>query len=136
MATRLASRLESFFRDRVGDDLRSIVRYEQHDFDVEFVRDDVEARYTEDELEAAVDESRMESLSAPIYTDAFAEDHGELTCLTACFEHTIEMNFILDDGVGVAVGLDVEAMEGTHGLVADAREVVVEGRERFEAADA
>lgn len=71
----------------------------------------------------------MDSLSAPIYKDTFSEDHGELTCMVQCFEIVIEMNFVLEDGVGAAVALDAEAFAETQGLVAEAREIVIEERE-------
>lgn len=128
MATKMASRLEEFFTDRVGVDLRSIVTYEQDSFEVVYLRDDVGDQYTEVEVDAAIDESRMESLAAPIYTDQFAEEHGDLTCLVKCYENVIEMNFVLDDGVGAAVALDAAAMGAAHGLVAEARQIVIEER--------
>lgn len=71
----------------------------------------------------------MDSLTAPIYKNTFSEDHGELTCLVQCFENVIEMNFVLSDGVGAAVALDAEAMADSHGLVAEARQIVIEERE-------
>lgn len=128
MATRLASRLRTYFERETDGHLRSIVRYEKDDYDLEYVRDDVSVQYTNDEIEAAVDESRMESLTAPLYSDAYAEDHGDIVCLAICFENVIEMNFVLDDGIGVAVGLDVEAMAAARGLVGGARRIVIEER--------
>lgn len=129
MAMRMASRLETFFKDRAAGTLRSIVKYEHDSFDVVYLRDDVANRYSMTEIETAIDESRMDSLSVPIYEDTYADDHGEITCLVQCFEHVIEMNFVLKDGVGAAVALDVEAFADSHGLVAEAREIVIEERE-------
>ncbi|WP_435064151.1 hypothetical protein [Halobaculum sp. EA56] len=128
MATRMVSRLEEFFEQRTDGNLRSIVKYESDSFDIVYLRDDVAEHYSDSEIEAAIDESRMESLSAPIYEDTYAGDHGELTCLVQCFENVVEMNFVLEDGVGAAVALDIEAMTEAHGLVADARKLVVEER--------
>lgn len=110
MATKMASRLEEFFLDRVDEKLRSIVMYEEDGFEVVYLRDDVGEQYTDVEIDDAIDESRMESLAAPIYADQFAEDHGELTCMVKCYEYVIEMNFVLDDGVGAAVALDAGAL--------------------------
>lgn len=129
MASKMASRLESFFEERTDGNLRSIVKYQPDSFDIVFLRDDVADQYTESEVEDAIDDSRMESLTAPIYDDTFSADHGDLTCLVKCFEHVIEMNFVLDDGVGAAVALDEEAMADAHGLVAEARQIVLDERE-------
>ncbi|WP_418286867.1 hypothetical protein [Halorubrum sp. DTA46] len=129
MATRMATRLENFFEQRTDENLRSIVKYEEESYDIVYLRDDVAEQYTTEEIESAVDDSRMESLTAPIYEDTYSEDHGQLTCLVQCFENVIEMNFVLEDGVGAAVALDAEAMADAHGLVAEARAIVMEERQ-------
>ncbi|WP_188424866.1 hypothetical protein [Haloferax sulfurifontis] len=129
MATKMASRLEEYFEERTNGNLRSIVKYNQDSHDVVYLRDDVADRYTEDNIKKAVDESRLDSLTAPVYKDTFAEDHGELTCLVQCFENVIEMNFVLRDGVGAAIALDAEAFAETQGIVAEARKIVIEERE-------
>lgn len=129
MATRMASRLEDFFEQRTDGKLRSIVKYEEDSFEIVHLRDDVADQYTEEEIKDAIDDFRMDSLTAPIYKNTFSEDHGELTCLVQCFEDVIEMNFVLSDGVGAAVALDAEAMTDSHGLVAEARQIVIEERE-------
>jgi len=129
MATRMVSRLEEFFEQRTDGNLRSIVKYEEDSHDIVYLRDDVAEQYTSEEIESAIDDSRMESLTAPIYEDTYSEDHGQLTCLVQCFENVIEMNFVLEDGVGAAVALDAEAMTEAHGLVAEARAIVMEERQ-------
>lgn len=129
MATKVTSRLEEFFKQRTDGSLRSIVKYEPDDFEIVHLRNDVAEQYTEREIDESVDDLRMESLSAPIYEDSFSEDHGELTCMVKCFENVVEMNFVLDDGVGAAVALDEEALSEAHGLVEEAREIVIDERE-------
>lgn len=129
MAMKMASRLAEFFQHRTNGALRSIVMYEPDDFAIVYLRDDVADQYTRSELEGAIDDSRMESMTAPIYENTFAADHGELTCLVKCFENVVEMNFVLEDGVGAAVALDEGAVDETHGLVSEAREIVVDERE-------
>lgn len=128
MATRMASRLEEYFTARVGENLRSIVTYEEDSFELEYLRDDVGDRYTDIEIDKAIDESRMESLSAPIYDGLYDDDHGDLTCMVKCYDHVIEMNFVLNDGVGAAVALDAEALSEAAGLVGEARQIVIEER--------
>ena len=128
MATKIASRLEEFFTHRTDDALRSIIKYDPKSFDIVFLRDDVAEQYTRSELEHAIDDSRMESMTAPIYKNTFAADHGELTCMVKCFENVAEMNFVLEDGVGAAVALDEEALVESHGLMAEARALIIDER--------
>ena len=129
MAMKLASRLEAFFTQRTDDTLRSIIKYTPQSSEIVFLRDDVAEQYTRSELEHAIDDSRMESMTAPIYKNTFAADHGELTCMVKCFENVAEMNFVLEDGVGAAVALDAEALTESHGLVAEARAIIIDERE-------
>lgn len=129
MASRLAGRLETFFREKTGGNLRSIITYEMDDREFTYLRDDIADQYSTDELEKAVDDSRMESLSAPMYQDIYSEEHGDLSCLVKCFENVVEMNFVLDDGVGAVVALDIGALDGSYGLVSEAREIVEAERE-------
>jgi hypothetical protein len=72
MATTMASRLESYFTDQVGEHLRSIVKYEQQTFELVYLRDDLNDQYTQSELERPIDDSRMESLSRSFYTNLFS----------------------------------------------------------------
>ena len=101
---------------------------EQGEFTVRYLRDDVGDQYAAGDIDKVIDDSRLESLAAPIYTDIFSEDHGELTCLVKCFENVIEMNFVITDGVGTTVALDSDAFGDTHRLVADAREIAIQER--------
>lgn len=128
MRTSAVSRLEEFFEERAGDELRSIIAYDEDGHELVFLREDVAAQYTEDELCDAIDGSRLESLYSPIYEDVYADDHGDLQCLIQCFDDVIEINFALGDGEGAAVAIDATAMAETHGIVADARKIIVEER--------
>lgn len=129
MASRLTGRLETFFKEETGGSLRSIIKYEMDNRELTYIRDDVAEQYSTEEVEDAIDDSRMESLSAPMYEGIYSEDHGDITCLVKCFENVVEMNFVLDDGVGSVVALDAEALDGSYGLVSQAREIVEEERE-------
>jgi len=126
MSVQVASQLKEFFEEHMDGELRSIVRYDLDEVDVEYIRDDVTDQYTEEELTKAIDESRLDSLHAPLYEHSFSKEHGDLQCMITCFEHVIEMNFAIDDGVGVAVAIDAEAMDEAHGLISEARNIVLE----------
>jgi len=126
MSVQVASRLKEFLEEHMDEELRSIVRYDLDEVNVEYIRDDVADKYTEEELTKAIDESRLDSLHAPLYEHSFSKDHGDLQCMVTCFEHVIEMNFAIDDGVGVAVAIDAEAMDDAHGLISEARNIALE----------
>lgn len=126
MSVQVASRLKEFLEEHMDEELRSIVRYNLDEVNVEYIRDDVADKYTEEELTKAIDESRLDSLHAPLYEHSFSKDHGDLQCMVTCFEHVIEMNFAIDDGVGVAVAIDAEAMDDAHGLISEARNIALE----------
>lgn len=128
MVRTLANRLERFFDNRVGDALRSIIAYEEDSNQLVFVRDDVAKQYSDEELIQSIEDTRFDSLTKPMYEDSFSEEHGELTCLVQVFENAVEMNFVLDDGAGVAVGMDAAALQETNGLVADAWEILLDER--------
>lgn len=128
MSPEVVSRLEQFFEQRTDGELRSIVTYDKDSVDVVYIRDDVRAQYTDVQLQNAIDSARIESLYAPIYERTFSRDHGDLECMVTCFEHVVEMNFALGDGVGAAVAIDAEAMDEAHGMVSAARDVALEDR--------
>lgn len=128
MVAKLASRLVDFFEERTDGNIRSIIAYGEDEHEVYYIRDDVAGQYDEAEFENSIEDTRLDSLSRPIYESTFSEEHGDLTCLVQAFENAVEMNFIIGDGRGVAVGLDAEALEETHGLVAQARDIVLEER--------
>jgi hypothetical protein len=130
MAAETIPRFRELFEDHAGEHLRSIVRYECDDYEVVSLREDVAVQYNDRELYEAVDQNRLDSLAPPVYEETFADDHGDMTCLIECFENVVDMNFILDDGIGVIVTLDAEAMAESHGLIATAHEILVAEHER------
>lgn len=128
MSQHVASRLREFFEEQTDEELRSIVRYDRNDIEIEYIRNDVAGEYNDEELKKAIDESRLDSLHAPLYEHSFSKDHGDLQCMVTCFEDVIEMNFVIDDGVGAAVAVDATAMDDTHGFISEARNIVLEER--------
>lgn len=128
MDSGFTGRLEAFFKDEVGEHLRSIIKYEVDTKELTYIRDDIAELYSTEEIESAVDSSRMESLSVPMNESIYSGDHGDVLCLVTCFEQVIEMNFVLDDGLGSVVALDIEALDGSYGLISQARTIVEEER--------
>ncbi|SEK63662.1 hypothetical protein [Haloferax larsenii] len=126
MVTKMARRLKEFFEERTAGDLRSVVVYEQNEFEVSYLRDDVAAEYTEREVATAVDDTRTESLMAPVYGDLYTDDHDDLICTIKVFPSVVEMNFVRSSAEGVAVALDAGVFEDSDGLVTEARAVAAD----------
>lgn len=128
MGGEVASQLREFFENETNDELRSIIRYGRDFVDVEYLRDDVADQYSETELKDSIEDTRLDSLHAEFHEQSFSKDHGDLQCMITCFENVIEMNFIVTKGVGAAVAIDAEAMDEAHGLISQARNIVLEER--------
>lgn len=97
--------LVEFLRERVGDDLRSVIHYDFDDADYEVVygRSDVMAEYSPETIDSIVQSYEIDSLGKAVEEDRYA--HGDLNCIVRCFEDGIEIN-LLGDAEGVAVGLE------------------------------
>jgi len=124
MAAETIPRFQQFFEEHAGEHLRGIVRYRPDGYEVIYLREDVAAQCDGQELYEALDQNRLDSLAPPVYEDAFADDHGDMTCLVQCFENVVDMNFVLDDGIGVIVTLDAAAMAEAHEIIAEAHEIL------------
>ena len=133
MVSGVGEQLETFFSDRVDDELRSVVAYTATRHDIVHVRDDVAAKYTDEQIGLAVDDARLESIGAPVYSSLYSEDHGELTCNVKCYEAVVELNFILDQGTGVAVAMEIEALGEATELVKTARDHAIDAWDEGEA---
>ncbi len=128
MVRGLASRLKDYFEERTQENLRSVISYEQEEYEIVYLRDDVTEKYTREQLRDSIDNTRLESMTAPVYDSLYSDDHGELTCLVKCFEHVVELNFVLGDFEGVTIGLDEAALAGSQNLVAGTRQIFIEER--------
>ena len=102
-----ANRLAQFVENHLGEQLRSIVWYDQGDFEILYGREDVMDEYTSEEVDDVVDELALEARETAIKESLYT--HGSLACTVRCFEGGIEMHFIVGEGEGVAVGLDPAA---------------------------
>lgn len=118
--------LQDFLEQEAGDYLRSIIEYQEEEYEIIFIRDDVQEQYSLGEIDRAIKDSKLESLSGEYYESLFSEDHGDLQCIVKCFERVIEMNFALNDAQGIGIALDAEAMDQAHGLVTEARRIALQ----------
>ncbi|WP_115865694.1 DUF7522 family protein [Halorussus litoreus] len=101
-----AEALTEFLREYVGDHLRSVIRYDEDDSEVLFVRDDVADEYTDDDVVQVVRDVRLEAVEKPHQESLYA--HGQLNATVRCFDDAVEMHFAHDETSGIAVALDGE----------------------------
>lgn len=107
MAPANPEQVATFLQKEVGDELRSVIYYDEDTFDVVYARDDVRDQYSESELEQVRQELGVASFGKPALEDLYV--HGELNCTVHCFDEAIEMQFIASDTEGISVGLDPAA---------------------------
>ena len=107
MAPANPERVATFLEQEVGDELRSVIYYDETTFDLVYVRDDVRDQYSERDLERIRQELGVASFGKPMLEDLYV--HGDLQCTVKCFEEAIEMHFLASDTEGIAVGLDSAA---------------------------
>jgi len=108
--------LVEYLRDAVGDDLRSVVRYDYDDgdYDVVYAREGVLDEYADDEIEKIVRTYETDTLSKAGNEQWYT--HGEQRCVLRCFEDGVELN-LLGDGEGIAVGFDGGVLAGPQSFV-------------------
>lgn len=100
------SSLVQFLQEEINDNLRSVIHYDKDGYEVVYIQDDVAAEYTGDEIEKVIQDLGMEAFSKPLQESLYA--HGELRCTMRWFEDGIELNFLVSDSEGVAIGLSGE----------------------------
>ena len=122
MSREAAEELVEFLRTRVGDHLRSVIRYDRNGGEVVHIRDDVRKRYSPKELADVIDDNRLEAIEK--YHQESLYDHGALDCTVRCFDDAVEMHFVESETEGTAVALDAEAF-AVHGtFVGRCREIM------------
>jgi len=107
MAGRNPKQLAKFLQSEVGDELRSVIHYDEDTFNLVYARDDVRDQYTESDLENVRQDLGVASFGKPTMEDLYV--HGDLQCTVHCFENAIEMQFLASATEGIAVGLDPAA---------------------------
>lgn len=107
MAQRDPDQLTEFLQAEVGDELRSVIHYDENTFELVYARDDVAEQYTESDLENVRQDLGVASFGKPVLEDLYV--HGDLQCTVHCFENAIEMMFLVSETEGIAVGLDPAA---------------------------
>lgn len=98
----------AFLQDTFGDKLRSVTHYQWDEFEIVYSREGVLEEYDPDDIERIAKDLQMESLGRPVQESRFA--HGDLRCRINCFDSGTSVNFFLEDGEGIAVGLESGAL--------------------------
>lgn len=98
--------LTDFLKDRVGDHLRSVLRYDEDGGEFLYLRDDVADQYSEGEMKQVVRDVRLEAVDKPHQESLYS--HGSLNCTVRSFDDAVEMHFLRDEKRGTAVALDGE----------------------------
>lgn len=98
--------LVEFLLGQVGENLRSVVRYDTDGYDIVYVREDVGDQYSEADLEAVARDLGIDAFEKGHQEGLYV--HGALNCTVRCFDDAIEMNFLFEHGDGIAVSLDGE----------------------------
>lgn len=116
--------LTEFLTDRVGDHLRSVLRYDEDGGELVYVRDDVAERYSTAEIKRVFQDVRLEGMGKPHQEDLY--DHGSLNCTVRSFDDAVEMYFPRDETTGVAVSLDGEVFAINNTFIGKCIELVEE----------
>ena len=100
--------LTDFLQTRVGDHLRSVLRYDENGGEFLHLRDDVADQYSDREMDQIVQDARLEAVDKPHQEDLYA--HGRLNCTVRCFDDGVEIHFPSDETSGAVVALDGEVL--------------------------
>lgn len=99
--------LVTALQKEVDEDLRSVIRYDEDDYDIAFIRDDVDMIYDPDEIETVIDDLRLQGWGQSYLDDVF--NAGDLRCSTFAFEDAMVLLFGQNDFEGALVTYEMGA---------------------------
>lgn len=106
MVYELSGEIDRLVREYTGPHLRSILVYTADDYDLQYVRDDVAEEYDDAEVELVVEELRLQTLEREYLDGLFEQKHGRIVSNVLTFADAVEINFLVDDGVGLSIAID------------------------------
>lgn len=126
MDTGKLNNLVTFLRERVDDDLRSVIKYDfdSREYEVVYGREDVMEQYETETIDKLVQSYEIDSIGKSVEEERY--EHGKLNCIVRCFERGIEIN-LLEDGAGVVIGLEAGTFLAHNTLVGKCMEIVAIG---------
>lgn len=99
--------LVSVLKEEVGDDLRSVIRYEEDDYEIAFIREDVDTIYEPAEINEVVDDLRLQGWGQSYLDGVF--NAGNLRCSAFAFEDAMVLLFGQDGFEGALVTYEMGA---------------------------
>lgn len=117
MSNQGAGDLAEYLEGELGDDLRSVIRYDRDGYEIVHAREDVERAYSGDDVRRIVRDLEIESIGTELQEHLYV--HGDLACTIRCFDGGIEYHFIESEGVGVAVAVEPAAMIAQRAFLAE-----------------
>lgn len=118
--------LADFLEKRAGDNLRSVIHYDEGDYSIVYSRDDVWENYSEDGIESVVTELQMENIERAHQENLYV--HGGLNCSIRCFENGVEFHFPHSAQAGAAVAMDPQTVEELYSFIGDCLTVIGSSR--------
>lgn len=109
--------LVGFLRDRAGEHLRGVVRYDRDSHELLYRRRDVGRAFSDDDLARVVDDLRRGSAD-PHRLDGM-NARGELCCTVRVFDAAVELHFPHAPDAGTVVALEPKAATRLRAFVDD-----------------
>jgi len=97
-----ADNLTTYLVDRVGQDLRGVIQYDESDTKALHLRDDIRQARLQDQIDQMLRRLKPESTQA----EAAAFPFGELHVTVRCFEEAIVLHFPTGEERGIVVALE------------------------------
>ena len=100
-----ANALAEYVQQRTGDYFRGVVKYDEHTFDVVYLRDDVREERLRNQIDRMLDRLQPEATAAEEQAFPF----GDLHVTVRRFDEAIIMHFPTGNKRGVVVSFEPEA---------------------------
>lgn len=119
--------LVSLLQDRVGDDLRSVTKYdyERGGYEIVYAREGIMEQYDDDTIDKIVQSYEIDSMGKDLLEDRY--ENGEFSCVVRCFERGVAIN-LLENGGGVVIGLEAETLSTYNTFIEQCKDVLAAGQ--------
>jgi len=99
MVAEAADRLTTYCRGRAGENLRSVVEYNDDSYVVAYLRDDLQAQYSEDQFDDLVQQARQVHTRV-VAVGAEESPLGKAQATVHYFENAVVMQLVVDEKQG------------------------------------
>lgn len=111
------SELVTDAREHVGESLRVVATYDEHDVEFRYLRDDVAEAYTADDIDAIREHVLLEGLQEPHLESLFND--RDLRCQMLAFEDALGFHFNSDTTSGHFVAVDSTGLDDLNAFITD-----------------